>query len=136
MRKEYDFSKAIGNPYAARIRATARKRAAENDDGFALSPALKRELARRARDSDDRARYLIANVVLPRFVLYYDVSDDVYAMNAPHATTLFKRQATARAVLQQLGGRCRVVPCRVNRKGRLVKSSVALKQSVKRRGVG
>lgn len=91
-----------------------------------LSKAELRELDRRVRDSDDRTRFMIASVMSPRFVLYYDVSHDVYVMNAPQSATLFKRSETARAVLGLLGGRCRVLKCRVNRMGKLVKSSLKL----------
>ena len=122
------FSKAIRNPYAAKIRAP--KRVAQDlPDGETFAPLTKaqlREIDRRVRDSDDRARFLIASVMSPRFVLYYDVSHDVYAMNEPQAATLFKRSQAARAVMELLGGRCRVLKCRVNRAGKLVKSSLSL----------
>jgi hypothetical protein len=38
-----------------------------------------------------------------RFILYYNVSDDVYAMNDPAEGTLFKRLKTAESVQQSLG---------------------------------
>ena len=74
-----------------------------------MSKAQLRELDRRVRDSDDRTWFMIASVMSPRFVLYYDVSHDVYVMNEPQSATLFKRSQTARAVLGLLGGRCRVL---------------------------
>ena len=38
-----------------------------------------------------------------RFILYYNVSDDVYAMNDPSGGTLFKRLKTAESVKKFLG---------------------------------
>jgi hypothetical protein len=38
-----------------------------------------------------------------RFVLYYNVSDDVYAWNDPSAGTLFKRRKAAELLQRTLG---------------------------------
>jgi hypothetical protein len=38
-----------------------------------------------------------------RFILYYNVSDDVYAMNDPGGGTLFKRLEAAQSVKKLLG---------------------------------
>ena len=85
MRRHYDFSTGVRNPYAARIPASTRG-AQETEEDSELAPLSKaqlRELDRRVRDSDDRTRFMIASVMSPRFVLYYDVSHDVYVMNEP-----------------------------------------------------
>ncbi len=99
-----------------------------------LTSAQKRDLTRRVKDSDDRTRYLIVGVMLSRFVLFYDVSDDVYTLNEPLAATLFKRKRTAQAVLKLLGAGCQVIPCRVDRHGKLVRSSLAAIRAPRRRG--
>ena len=138
MRSHYDFSKAMRNPYASKARSSrhAEEESAE-DAGFApLTRAQLRELDRRVKDADDRTRYIIAGVMSPRFVLYYDVTEDVYAMNEPGGATLFKRSQAARAVMKLLGGRCRVLKCRVDRKGKLVRSSLAVAPKRRRPGGG
>jgi hypothetical protein len=81
-------------------------------------------LDRRIKDLDDRTRYLLVSAFTPRFVLYYNVSEDMYGMNDPAYATLFKRRAAALAVKRLLGGGVQIVPCRVNRRGRLVLSSL------------
>lgn len=43
------------------------------------------------------------------FVLYYDVSDDVFAMNAPDKGTLFKRREAAKRVSKLLSRGVRIV---------------------------
>ena len=58
-----------------------------DDDGEPLTQAQVRELRRRAADLDDPARYLLVSQFRPRFALYYNVSDDVYAMNDPRSAT-------------------------------------------------
>jgi len=68
-----------------------------------LSPAQTRELERRVRDSRDPIRYMLVSEFSRRFILYYNVSDDVYAMNNPAGGTLFKRLKTAESVKKQLG---------------------------------
>jgi hypothetical protein len=44
-----------------------------------------------------------------RFILYYNVSDDVYIMNDPSGGTLFKRLKTAQTVKKLLGGGTSIV---------------------------
>jgi hypothetical protein len=75
-----------------------------NDNDFEpLSPAQIRELERRVRDSRDPIRYMLVSEFSRRFILYYNVSDDVYAMNDPAGGTLFKRLKTAQSVKKFLG---------------------------------
>jgi hypothetical protein len=70
-----------------------------------LTPAQTKELLRRVTDSNDPRRYLIVSRMLPgsRFILYYNVSDDVYAWNEPDAGTLFKRREAAELLQRTLG---------------------------------
>ena len=70
-----------------------------------LTPAQTKELLRRLADSSDPRRYLIVSRMLPgaRFVLYYNVSDDVYTWNDPEGGTLFKRRAAAELIKRKLG---------------------------------
>jgi hypothetical protein len=89
-----------------------------------LTPAQIRELDRRVKDLDDRTRYLLVSAFTPTFVLYYNVSEDMYSMNDPAYATLFKRRAAALAVKRLLGGGVQIVPCRVDRRGRLVLNSL------------
>ena len=104
MRKEYDFSRGTRN------------RVAQRDwDDAPLSPAQLRELKRRAADLDDPIRYLLVSRPGPRFSLYYNVSDDVYAMNDPRGGTLFKRRNAASAVKRLLGPRIQIVRCTTKR---------------------
>ena len=80
----------------------------QEDDDY-LSPAEIRELKRRIRDSKDPTRYMLVSEFSRRFILYYNVSDDVYAMNEPTAGTLFKRRKAAESVRRLLGGGVSVV---------------------------
>ena len=123
MRKHYDFSKAArGSPYAARL---AHLRAeGESDGDLPLTRSQIRELERRVRDSEDRTRYFLASVMTPRFILYYNVSEDNYGMNDPDYATLFKRRPTAAAVQALIANRIKIVRCRVNKRGKLVLSSL------------
>lgn len=84
---------------------------ADDTEDEPLSPGLIRHLRRQAADSRDPTRYLIVSRFGPRFALYYDVADDVYAMNDPQRGTLFKRRRTALAVRKLLGVRVQVVRC-------------------------
>ena len=74
-----------------------------------LSHAQIRELERRVRDSRDPIRYLLVSEFTRRFVLYYNVSDDVYVMNEPARGTSFKRLETARSVKKLLGAGTSIV---------------------------
>jgi hypothetical protein len=75
-------------------------------------------------DLDDRTRYLLVSTIGPRFVLYYQVTSDTYIMNEPALATLFKRRQAALAIKRLLTKSVRIVECRVDRKGRLIKSSI------------
>ena len=69
-----------------------------------LTPAQTKELLRRLADSSDPRRYLIVSRMPgARFVLYYNVSDDVYAWNDPEGGTLFKRRTAAELIQRKLG---------------------------------
>ncbi len=97
---------------------------AKSRDDTPLTQVQLREIERRVKDLKDRTRYLLVSRFSRRFALYYNVSDDTYAMNEPGFGTLFKRRAAAVAVERLLRGHVQVVPCRVDRSGRLIKRSV------------
>ena len=104
VRKEYDFSEGVRG--RARVRSPKQRGAAcrmaksRQSDSIddELTPSQIRELRRRMADFDDVTRYLLVSQMGPRFALYYNVSDDVYAMNNPRGATLFKRLKAALAV--------------------------------------
>jgi hypothetical protein len=87
----------------------------EDLDEEPLSRAQVRELRRRAADLDDPTRYLLVSRFGRRFELYYNVSDDVYAMNNPRGATLFKRRKAALAVKDLLGPGIQVIRCTTRR---------------------
>ena len=93
---------------------------AEGDD-WTLSKPQARELRRRIRDLDDPTRYLLVSVFTPRFVLYYNVSNDTFGMNDPLLGTLFKRRAAAVAIQRLLRTGTQVVQCRADRHNRVIK---------------
>lgn len=68
-----------------------------------LAPAEIRELERRVRDIRDPVRYLLVSKFSRRFILYYNVLDDVFTMNKPSGGTLFKRREAAERMKQFLG---------------------------------
>ena len=74
-----------------------------------LSRYWKREIERRVRDMSDPARYMLVTEFSPVFVLYYNVSDDVFVMNAADKGTLFKRRDAAERVLKLLDRGVRIV---------------------------
>jgi hypothetical protein len=126
MRKEYDFSRGSRNRFAQRARAgrTLRRSGGmslrrDNWDDEPLTPAQIRKLKRRVANLDDPIRYLLVSQLGPRFALYYNVSDDVYALNDPRGGTLFKRRNAALAVKRLLGSRIRVVRCTTRREKRV-----------------
>ena len=87
-------------------------RQAEGANGVAeLTSAQIRELKRRLADSEDPTRYLLVSNFGPRFALFYNVTDDVYAQNDPKGATLFKRRPTALAVKRLLGPAVKIVRC-------------------------
>ena len=89
-----------------------------------LTRSQVRELNRRVRDSMDRTRYLLSTVLTRRHALFYNISDDVFAMDDPARGTLFKRREAAMAVKALLTGRAQILQCRVTSRGRLVLRSV------------
>ncbi len=68
-----------------------------------LSPAVIRELKRRIRDSRDPVRYMLVSEFSRRFILYYNVSSGMFAMNDPSEGTLFKRREASEGVKKILG---------------------------------
>ncbi len=114
------------NAHAARLKRRGRPQSGDDvvDDDPPLTRAQMRELDRRVKDTEDRTRYLLVNVFTRKFALYYDVSDDMYAVNSPENATLFKRRRAALAIRRLLGDRVEITRCRVDRRGRLVIGSV------------
>jgi len=94
------------------------------DEPPPLTRAQTQELNRRVRDSMDRTRYLLATALTRRHALFYNVSDDVFAMDDPTRGTLFKRREAAMAVKALLTGRAQILQCRITSRGRLVLRSV------------
>ena len=80
--------------------ARSNRRASRVDSD--LTSAQVKELNRRIKDMDDPVRYLIVSDFGPRFVLYYNVSDDTFAHNNPAGGTLFKRRAAAESIRKLL----------------------------------
>lgn len=89
------------------------------DDDWQLSKAQLRELERSIREMEDPRRWVLASEFLPTFVLYYEVSENVYAMNELQAATSFKDRKIAVAVKALLGKDIRVVECRKLKNGKL-----------------
>jgi hypothetical protein len=79
---------------------TALKQDVEDDQ---LSPEWIRELKRRVRDSRDPVRYMLVSEFTRKFILYYNVTSDTYAMNDASRGTLFKRREVAESVKAHLG---------------------------------
>ena len=93
--------------------------AAPEDEAWELSKAQIREIERRVRDMDDPRRFVLASEFLPNFVLYYDVSNNVYVMNDLSAATVFKKRKAAVAIKALLGKGVRIVECLKLKSGRL-----------------
>lgn len=74
-----------------------------------LSREWIKEIDRRVKDSRDPVRYMLVSEFTRRFILYYDVTNDVFAMNDPSRGTLFKRRAIAERVKTLLGRRVSLV---------------------------
>ena len=117
----YDMAQATrgrtrGGSTLPRMESRAAGRGSVEDEDMApLSAAEVRELRRRLEDARDPTRYLLVSEFGPKFKLYYNVSDDVYAMNEPKGATLFKRRETALAVKSFLGPRIKLVRCTTRR---------------------
>ncbi len=73
------------------------------EDDPQLSPEWIRELKRRVRDSRDPVRYMLVSEFSRKFILYYDVATDTFAMNDASRGTLFKRREIAESVKKHLG---------------------------------
>lgn len=84
-----------------------------------LTPRQIRELDRSIKDMDDPVRYLIVSEFGPRFILYYNVSDDTFAHNNPRGGTLFKRRAAAESIRKLL--RSTVMIAKFSIKGKRLK---------------
>ena len=110
--------------HSRKARLARNVRESSQSDLEPLSKSQMGELQRRIRDVEDRTRYLLVSAFTRRFALYYDVSNDTFAMNAPASGTPFKRRAAAMAIRHLLRPGVQVVRCRVDRRGRIVKSSV------------
>ena len=91
----------------------------DEPDDWPLTPAQIRELDRRVADLDNPVRYLLVSRMGTRFAFYYNVSDDLYAMNDPGGATLFKRRKAADSIKRTLGrgGRgIQLVECRTRQR--------------------
>jgi len=111
---------------AAKRKTTGkRSSAAGATDATDLTAAERRVLDREIKDLDDPVRYLLASGLVPGFTLYYVLSDDTYVLNDPRGATLFKRREAARRIKELLRPGAAVVPCLVDRQGRLVLKSLA-----------
>src|SRR5262245_30712446 len=73
------------------------------DDDTPLSPEWIKEIKRRVKDSRDPVRYMLVSEFTRKFILYYNVTSDTYAMNDPSRGTLFKRREIAESVNGLLG---------------------------------
>jgi len=93
--------------------------AAPEGEDWELSKAQIREIERRVRDLDDPRRFVLASELLPSFVLYYDVSNNVYVMNDLSAATVFKKRKAAVAIKALLGKGVRIVECLKLKSGKL-----------------
>ena len=81
------------------VRAVSKSAADESP----LSREWEREIARRVRDFDDPLRYMLVSEFTRKFILYYNVTSDSFAMNDPALGTLFKRIQAAESVKKLLG---------------------------------
>jgi hypothetical protein len=68
-----------------------------------LSPEWIKEINRRVKDSRDPVRYMLVSEFSRKFILYYDVTSDTFAMNDASRGTLFKRREIAESVKGHLG---------------------------------
>lgn len=84
-----------------------------------MTPSQIRELKSRLKDARDPTRFAIVSRFSRKFVLYYNVSDDTYAMNDISAATLFKRQRAAEAVRKFLSANARLLKVRLMKDGRI-----------------
>jgi hypothetical protein len=103
---------------------TARPSGKSVDDLEPLSPKEIRELKRRLDDTRDRTRYLLISNLLPRYTMFYNVSEGTFTLNDPREATIFKRRPTARIIRDLVGENGEAVRCRVDAKGRLIPGSL------------
>lgn len=110
VRAEYDFSKGKRGPYAKVLRELRAEHRRLDKDLPPLTVAETRRLGRQVRDLRDKTRYFIQSRLLrgSRFVLYYNLTDDMWATDLDGAT-FFKRRRTAEAVRALLGDGARVI---------------------------
>jgi hypothetical protein len=142
MRKEYDFSDSVRGRAWRRSRTKSirrgdagKKPTHHGTDDEPLSPAQIRLLQRRMTDVKNPIRYLLVSEIGLGFALYYNVSDDMYAMNDPSGATLFKRRIAALAVKRLLGAGIRVIRCTTrHRNGLRVPVLSGVKRRKKRHG--
>lgn len=73
------------------------------DEDFSISLEWGKEIKRRVREAENPIRYIITSALSRRFVSYYNVSTDTFAVNNPEYGTLFKRQEVAACVAEILG---------------------------------
>jgi len=95
----------------ARIAHSHGERPQGDADDFGLTKQQLHELERRLKDARDPTRYMVVSRFGPGFVLYYNVSDNAFAMNEPRGGTLFKRRDAAIAVSRLLRPGIQVVRC-------------------------
>jgi hypothetical protein len=79
------------------------KRSDLDHDDVPLSPEWVKEIERRVKDSRDPTRYMFVSEFTRKFILYYNVTSDTYAMNDASRGTLFKRREAAESVRALLG---------------------------------
>ncbi len=101
--------RGVRTPSGKHTLRVARKLVAAPSDEPPLSREWIKEIERRLKDSRDPVRYMLANEFTRKFILYYDVTNDEFAMNDPGRGTLFKRRAIAQSVLKHLGRRMTLV---------------------------
>jgi hypothetical protein len=93
-----------GRASSAKIPERAdRKRNELAYDDAPLSPEWITEIKRRVTDSRDPVRYMLVSEFSRRFILYYNVTTDTFAMNDASRGTLFKRREVAESVKAHLG---------------------------------
>ena len=113
--------------------SSASRKPQSMEDEEPLSPALIRELKHRLRDSSDPVRYVLVSEFSRRFILYYNVSSGMFAMNDPSGGTLFKSREAAEAVKKVLGRGSSIVKYTI-KGGKLRRLSPYRSRWVRRRG--
>lgn len=93
-----------------------------------LSGTERRELERTIKDLEDPTRYLLASSIGLRIMLYYNIGDDTYTWDEPNNATLFKRKAAAVKIRTMLGSGVKVLECRVDKRGQVLRKSIQAPQ--------